>query len=333
MARMKTSRLVTVAAIFILAGTHADAQFRRGVPASATEINLFPVAPPALLLPAGSFHVEVKNLSTAPDLLLPRLDDAITTQMSDNDRRLEAVESNGQMRVVATLTEWAITRRYGTRFVPAVRLVGTEQVRDGNGTSIAEPVYDYGRNKPNVVDDGIATVRVEVRRGTEVLADETARITYQSDRLVEEGPPLVTDFENALIDRAAQKSAGLVTPTREPVKVLLARSDEVDRLNNLAVNRWWREWRAALQATNPHRDPKRDAYRLHNLGVALEALAYEAATEDDTQRLLQEAAGLVQQAITARKDEKHFAESLTRISNNSLGYARLKAMRASIAVR
>ena len=55
MAPMKTSRLVTVAAVFILAGTHADAQFRRVLPASTTEITLFPVVPPALLLPAGSF--------------------------------------------------------------------------------------------------------------------------------------------------------------------------------------------------------------------------------------------------------------------------------------
>jgi hypothetical protein len=333
MARMKTSRLVTVAAVFILAGTEADAQFRRGLPASATEINLFPVVPPALLLPAGSFHVEVKNLSTAPDRLLSRLDDAITTQMSDNDRRLEAVESNGQMRVVATLTEWTLTRRHGTRFVPAVRLVGTEQLRDGNGTSIAEPVYDYGRNKPNVVDNGVATVRVEVRRGTEVLADETARITYQSDRLVEEGTPSITDIENALIDRAAQKSAGLVTAAREPVKVPLARSDEVERLNNLAVNRWWNEWRAALQERPSHRDAKRDAYRLHNLGVALEAMAYEATTDDDALRLLQDAAGVVQQAMAARKDEKYFAESFARISNNSAGYTRLKTMRAAISAR
>ena len=330
---MKTSRLVTVVAVFVLAGTQADAQFRRGLPASPTEISLFPVVPPALLLPAGSFDVEVKNLSTGPARLLSRLDDAITTQMSDNDRRLEAAESNGQMHVVATLTEWTHTRRHGTRFVTAVRQVGAQQVTDGDGYTKAEPVYDYGRNKPNVVDNGAATVRVEVRRGNEVLADETAHVTYQSDRLVEEGPPSVTEIENALIDRAAQKSAGLLTPAREPVKVLLARSDEVERLNNLAVNRWWGEWRTALQDRPSHRDAKRDAYRLHNLGVALEAMAYEATTDDDTLRLLQEAAGVVQQAIAARKDEKYFAESFTRISNNSLGYTRLKTMRSSMTLR
>jgi hypothetical protein len=327
------TRLVVAGAMCVLAGTETDAQFRRGVPASTTEISLFPVVAPALLLPAGSFQVEVRNLSTGPARLLSRLDDAITTQMSDNDRRLTAAESNEQMHVVATLTEWTHTRRQGTRFVPGVRLVGTQVVSNGDGSTNAELVHDYGRNKPNVIDNGAATVRVEVRRGGEVLADETAHVTYQSDRLVEEGPPSVTDFENALIDRAAQKSAGLVTPAREPMKVLLARSEEVDRLNGLAVNRWWTEWREALQQRSPHRDPKRDAYRLHNLGVAVEAMAYELAAEDDTVRLLQEAAGLVQQAIAARKDEKQFAESLTRISNSRLGYTRLKTMRSSMNAR
>lgn len=330
---MKASRLVTVVAVFVLAGTQANAQFRRGLPATPTEINLFPVVPPALLLPAGSFDVEVKNLSTGPDRVLSRLGDAMKTQMSDNDRRLEAAESNGQMHVVATLTEWTHARRQGTRFVPGVRVVGTETVTLGDGTTRGEPMYDYGRNKPNVVDNAAATVRVEVRRGNEVLADETAHVMFQSDRLVEEGPPSVADIENGLIDRVAQKSAGLLTPAREPVKVMLARSDEVERLNNLAVNRWWGEWRTALQARPSHRDAKRDAYRLHNLGVALEAMAYEAATDDDAIRLLQEAAGIMQQSIAARKDEKYFAESLTRISNNSAGYTRLKTMRSAINAR
>lgn len=330
---MKTSRFVTVAAVFVLAGAQADAQVRRGLPASPTEIHLFPIVPPALLLPAGSFDVEVKNLSAAPARLLSRLDAGITTQMSENDRRLEAAESHGQMHVVATLTEWTHTRRFGKRFVPEVRLVGTQVVTTGDGSTMPEPVYDYGRDKPTVIDSGVATVRVEVRRGTELLAVETARGTFQSDRLVDEGPPSVTEFEDALIDRAAQKSAGLLTAAREQVTVLLPRSDEVERLNNLAVNGWWTEWRTALQARPSHRDPKRDAYRLHNLGVAFEAMAYEAATVEDALRLLQEAAGAVQQAMAARKDEKAFAESFTRISNNSLGYARLRTMLSSMTMR
>jgi hypothetical protein len=331
---MTTSpRLFFALAVCALAGTTADAQFRRGMLADSVEINLFPATPPALLLPAGSFQVEVKNQSTGPARLLARLDDAITRQMAENDSRLEVAEGKPQLQVVATLTEWTLSRSRGTRYVSETRQIGTKQVTDKNGKTRTEPVYEYGRNKPTVVDRGAAAVRVEVRRGSQVLADETARITFFEDRLAEEGPPPASEVEDAMLDRSASKAAGLVTPARESVRVMLARSDEVDRLNDLARSRKWNEWRAALQETRPHRDAKKDAYRLHNIGVACEAMAYEATTDADTARLLQEAASFVQQAANAKKDEKYFGEAFTRISNSSLGYTRLRTMRASLGMR
>jgi hypothetical protein len=334
MARMTSpSRLAVVLTICTLAATDAGAQFRRGMLGEGAEINLFPATPPTLLLPAGSFQVEVKNQSTGPARLLSRLDESITRQMSENDSRLSAAEGKADLQIVATLTEWTLSRRRGTRYVSETRQVGTKQVTDKDGKIKTEPIYEYGRNKPTVIDQGAAAVRVEVRKGSQVLADETARITYLEDRLAEEGPPSTTEVEDAMLDRSASKAAGLVTPARESVRVMLARSDEVDRLNDLARSRKWNEWKAALMETRPHRDAKRDAYRLHNLGVAHEALAYEATSDEDTQRLLQDAASFVQQAANAKKDEKYFTEAVTRISNSSLGYARLRTMRASIGMR
>lgn len=327
------SRLFAAAVICALATGPASAQFRRGILAESTEIMLFPAKPPALLLPAGKFQVDVKNQSTGPARLLSRLDDAITTQIAENDSRLQVAESKPEIQIVATLTEWTLARRRGTRYVSETRQIGTKQVTDSKGNKKTEPIYEYGRNKPTVIDEGAAAVRLEVRRGTQVLADETARFTYLDDRLVEEGPRSTTEVEDTMLDRTAQRAAGLVTPAREPVRVLLARSDDVDKLNDLARARKWNDWRAALQETRPHRDPKRDAYRLHNLGVAHEALAYEATTDDETQQLITAAASLVQQAIAARKDEKYFTEAFSRISANGLGYTRLRTMRASLGLR
>lgn len=39
------------------------------------------------------------------------------------------------------------------------------------------------------------------------------------------------------------------------------------------------------------------------------------------------------QAVAAKKDEKQFAESLTRISRNNLGYTRLKTMLLAVNSR
>lgn len=312
---------------------HTHAQFRRGMLGDSAEINLFPPVPPSLLLPAGTFQVQVKNQSTGPARLLTRLDDAITSQMAENDSRLRSAETKADMQVTATLTEWTLNRRRGTRYVSETRQIGTKQVTDKNGKTKTEPVYEYGRNKPTTIDEGAATVHLEVRKGTQVLADETTRVTYTDDRLVEEGPRSTTEVEDTMLDRTAQRAAGLVTPMREPVRVLLARSDDIDKLNDLARTRKWNEWRAALQETRPNRDTKKDAYRLHNIAVANEALAYEATNDDEAQRLLTDAGTGMQQAIAAKKDEKYFAEAFARISKNTLGLTRLRTMRASIGMR
>ncbi|MFM8533924.1 MAG: hypothetical protein ACKOEC_10140 [Acidimicrobiia bacterium] len=330
---MKTSRLIAVVAVFVLAESQAHAQFKRGLTSSTTEINLFPVVAPAVLLPAGSFDVEARNLSSAPERLMSRLRDALAREMAENDKRLEPVEHSGQLHVIATITEWTHERRTGKRYVPEVRQVGIQNVASGEGNTYTEPVIDYGRDKPTVVEKGTATIRIEVRRGDDVIAVESARVSFLSDGLVAEGPPPTAEIEDAIIARAAQKAAGLITPGRQPIAVPLARSKEVDRLNALAANRWWTEWRQALQQRPPHPDPRRDAYRIYNIGVALEAMAYELATVEDTQQMLQEAAGYVEKAVAAKKGEKQFAESLTRISNSNLGYTRLKTMLLSVNSR
>src|SRR3982751_3635432 len=98
MARMKVlPRLVLALAIVALFDTHSAAQFRRGILSDSAEINLFPAIAPALLLPAGTFQVEVKNQSTGPVRLLSRLDEGITRQMSENDSRLRVAETKADM--------------------------------------------------------------------------------------------------------------------------------------------------------------------------------------------------------------------------------------------
>ena len=94
-----------------------------------------------------------------------------------------------------------------------------------------------------------------------------------------------------------RKAAGRVSPGREPVRVLLARSDDVDKLNEMAQSRRWQEWLDALEATKPNRDRKRDSYRLHNLAVANEAIAYEATALEEQAARLRLAARLMTQAV------------------------------------
>jgi hypothetical protein len=114
-----------------------------------------------------------------------------------------------------------------------------------------------------------------------------------------------------------------VSPGREPVRVLLARSDDVDRLNAMAQSRRWHEWLDALEATKPNRDPKRDSYRIHNLAVANEAIAYEATALEEQSARLRLAARLITQALHQNPSEKYIVESQSRISKSVADYEQL----------
>ena len=283
-----------------VAGGPATAQFRRGILAESTEIMLFPAVPPRSCFRRdvpGRRQESVDRAGAAPQ---PPGRCDYHPDRRRTTHGCKSAEGKPDMTIVATLTEWTRDAPQGTRYVSETRQIGTKQVTDKKGNKRTEPIYEYGRNKPTVIDEGAAAVRLEVRRGTQVLADETARFTYQR-RSPGRGRP-------ALNDRSRRDDAGSRGATRRGTgdagaragAVLLARSDEVDKLNDLARTRKWNEWRAALQETRPHRDAKRDAYRLHNIGVAHEALAYEATTDDETQQLMNEAAAFVQQAIAAQ---------------------------------
>jgi hypothetical protein len=303
-------------------------QFRRGLMADSTEITLSPIVAPTALLPAGTVEIQVRNTSTAPARVVDKVRELFARQLTDNDSRVQLVDKGGDVVVVATLTEWAESRRNSTKYVSETRQIGTKQVTDKDGKVKNEPVYEYGRNKPSVVITAKASVRVEAKpaSGGAAIADEVALHSIQEEHLTESGPPTRETIENTLIDSAVRKAAGRISPGREPVEVLLGRSDDVDKLNSLAESRQWQQWLAALSTVKPHRDAKRDAYRLHNIAVANEALAYEAATVEDQSSLLSLAVKNIDQALKQNAGEKYIVEAHARILASAKAYADLASL-------
>jgi hypothetical protein len=310
-----------------------DAQFRRGMFAEAKEITLFPVEAPAMLLPSNaSVEVVIRNASSAPARIVDKIDDLLAQQLTDNDPRLRLAEQKGDLVLTATLTEWTESRRNSTKYVSETRQVGTRQVTDKNGKTRTEPVYEYGRNRPSVVITGNAGVRVEVRRraGGAPLADESARYGISEEHVLDQNPPTREAIEDQLIDHVIRRAAGRVTPGRVPVRVLLARSDEVDKFNDIALDRKWQAWEASLHTAKPHRDRKRDSYRLHNLAVAQEALGYETSAPEDALNHLARATELITQAAAQNPEEKYISESLTRINKSVAAYKQVLTLQQQV---
>ena len=326
------NRISTAALAILLGVIPADAQFRRGMFAETTEVTLYPLEAPGVLLPQGTVQLDVRNASSASARSLERVKERLARQLADNDKRLEIADSGGAMSLVATITEWNESRRNSSKYVSETRQIGTRETIDKNGKKKTEPVYEYGRNRPSVVINGTVALRVEVRSAAgAVLADESARHRINEEYLLDAGPPSRDEIQDLLIDGVVQRAAARVSPGRQTVRVVLARSDGVDRLNALAQNRKWNEWLAALEGLAANRDRKRESYRVHNLAVAHEALAYDAETTERSRELLARAGTLVAQAAAMHPDEKYFGQTAERISQSIAAYDRLAALHASVA--
>src|SRR4029079_18614767 len=127
-----TAALATLACAVFAATPDADAQFRRGILSESTEITLYPLDVPALLLPAGDVHVEVRNASSASARIAGRLQELMGRQIADNDSRLTVVEKDTDLFVTATLVDWKESRRNSTKYVSETRQIGTREVKDKN---------------------------------------------------------------------------------------------------------------------------------------------------------------------------------------------------------
>ena len=93
-------------------------------------------------------------------------------------------------------------------------------------------------------------------------------------------------------------------------------------------------WERALETyetATPFPKPEEDAYRLYNVGVAYEALAYAATDEKMTMKYLDQAAINYGKAIDARPSEKYFVEPQKRIETAIAHYKELDQERTRAA--
>ena len=94
---------------------------------------------------------------------------------------------------------------------------------------------------------------------------------------------------------------------------MLARGKQFDEPNKLAVKDQWTRYLEALETMTPFPNPEDDVYRLYNIGVANEALAYEAQDRGAIQKFLDKAAIDYGKAIDGKPSEKYFIDPQTRI--------------------
>jgi hypothetical protein len=129
----------------------------------------------------------------------------------------------------------------------------------------------------------------------------------------EDTPPSAAELHNRLIQEAAQQIAAHLVNTTEQVEVYLAKGGGLDQPNKLMEQKLWTRALEQLETMKPFPTPEEDAYRLYDLGVVNEALAYQAEDVQKARKDLQEASIDYGKAIDGKPTEKYFLEPQNRI--------------------
>jgi tetratricopeptide (TPR) repeat protein len=140
----------------------------------------------------------------------------------------------------------------------------------------------------------------------------------------EDGPPTPAELRSRLIIDAVQQVAEHVVDTDENVDVLLARKDgPLEEGDKDALTGLWERALETYETAPPFPKPEDDAYRLYDIGVAYEALAYQAEDQKAAMKYLDQAAINYGKAIDAKPDEKYFVEPQKRIETAIAHYKEL----------
>ncbi|MGD0789719.1 MAG: hypothetical protein ABR898_17225 [Terracidiphilus sp.] len=138
-------------------------------------------------------------------------------------------------------------------------------------------------------------------------------------------PPTDSELRSHLLDEAVRRIAEHIVNTSEMVEVYLARQkgalDEGDKEAEAGL---WQRALETFETARPLSKQAEDAYRLYNIGVAYEALAYKAEDEKSAMKFLDEAAINYGKAIDAKPAEKYFREPQRRIETAIAHYKKLE---------
>jgi hypothetical protein len=126
-------------------------------------------------------------------------------------------------------------------------------------------------------------------------------------------PPTRDELHNRLIQDAALQIASHLVNTTEQVEVYLAKGGGLDQADKLIEGKLYTRALEALETMTPFPKPEDDAYRLYDLGVVNEALAYQAEDIQKARKYLQEASIDYGKAIDGKPTEKYFLQPQTRI--------------------
>ena len=335
-------RLGRVFALALLTVTlQCSGAFAQGFSANKKTITLHRKLPAVVRLPGTAIDIRPVVRNQANGDLVQALSDMLLVTLQKNDTRLH-VDKNSPDVVIA----YSII----TYQTPPLTTYNRQETQYQNKRLVQVPVqyykatgeltiaYQAADAHRKILDAGPITTKYSQDfqagtnqaaggSGTESVGSFASKINpfgFGKKKTEENtGPPNPVQLRQKLLDGVVSQLAARLVNTEETVDVMLAQGKPFDDANKLAEKGQWTRYLEALETMTPLPNPADDAYRLYNIGVANEALAYQAEDKASIQKFLGEAAIKYGKAIDAKPSEKYFVDPQTRIETAVAHYKKL----------
>jgi hypothetical protein len=300
--------------------------------------------PPVIQFTGTTFSVRVDSHDPKYADLTGKLKDLLETELLKDNDKLRVDVNSPELAIGCTVTNFS---------VPPPQPFTRNEVIMQKGQQLEQPVQYYKitgslelsyqardtkAGRAVDADNILANYSQDFEAGTNQQAGKSlgAKVADPFKRMAgkktedSSGPPNPTELREDLIHKAIHEIASRITATNEPVEIMLAQG-KLDRANKSAEHGLWSRYLEELERMPPFPNEKDDAYRLYNIGVAYEALAYQTEERKAAKGFLQDAAINYGKAVDAKKDEKYFLEPQKRIETAMAYYRKIEGQQKAVA--
>jgi len=313
--------------------------YAQGFGASKEKVTLHRKLPAVVHLPGDTIKVVINSSDAEEDGALPYDFQALLeTELLKDDPNLRE-DDNPAVQIICEITEYSHPDpEYTNKLAPAAALGGS-QISSIAKAGIVERITGklnvsfqakdaYGHtlisdNVESTYDREFDSAGNSTAHG--VLGQVTGSLSHaKGGQKSDDGPPTPAELRSHLIIDAVEQIAEHVVNSDEAIDVLLARKDgPIEEGDKDAETGLWERALETYETAPAFPKPDEDAYRLYDIGVAYEALAYEADDEKTVMKYLDQAAINYGKAIDAKPTEKYFIEPQKRIETAIAHYKEL----------
>ena len=272
------------------------------------QIVLERTLPPLAPLGNRTVSVAIQPVTNLPSSLTTELEGAIEGFLTRSNSHPRLIATTPEVLLFCTVTSYS-----APHLDTKIANQATYWAADGSITVVVRVVAVHGMQ---MLASGTVT-------GSYVDQGDTSNLSMEGLRIHPKRPepvPNETTIGNRVIANAAQQIASYVVDTTEKVPVYLARGGALDGADKLAVGRLWNRYLEALELITPQSEPRKEAYRLYDLGVANEALGYQTQDAKAATKYLEKASNDYGKALDTQPGEKFFLEPQQRIMAALLHY-------------